>query len=308
MSDKRPSSEELRKLYSEDNLTIEDLARKYDVGSTTISRWFRNYQIAARPSQESRFKRRGIKLIASILIEGYNSGDSLEKLADENRVDKHTISILLRKNGVSIRRRKLPDDFVKPTKDEMNDLYNNQKLSIHDIAEKLRVGDTTIKNLAREYKIPMRTTSEALTLKKTPKGLVIPSKNELSELYNALSSRKIARQYGISVSKVYDWLDKYKILRKVTFKVNVENGKWGDLDFVLEQVRSFLSKNPDYKKLPSADTLRKEKLSSLASAIGMHGGFPHFRDLLEERMSGRTEAQQLSSLLEKYVSGGNQDE
>ncbi|MBS3082005.1 hypothetical protein J4416_03700 [Candidatus Pacearchaeota archaeon] len=88
----------------------------------------------------------------------------------------------------------------------------------------------------------------------------------------------------------------------------VEPGQWRDLEYTVSQA---LQAFEDLKvtELPPQKYLSRNGYSGLSTAITKyHGGFPQFRELLRQRITGRTEKEQLGSLLEQYVSGGSQNE
>jgi len=86
-------------------------------------------------------------------------------------------------------------------------------------------------------------------------------------------------------------------------------GDWKDLTFTFEKARKAMQEQ-GWVELPSGNVVSDRGYGGLISAIEKyHGGINYFRQLLEERMTGRTEAQKLGSLLEQYAtSGDNKDE
>jgi|SRR3989344_4135042 len=84
------------------------------------------------------------------------------------------------------------------------------------------------------------------------------------------------------------------------------NFTWQNVDYTFQQAKVTIKKEK-WGDLPGADTLYDKGYGGLANAISRyHSGFPHFRALLKEKMTGKSEAQRLTSLLGEYA--GENDE
>jgi len=151
---KKPTKEKLYKWYHEDNENTSQIAKKLSVTSTSILRWMREYGIKRRKGSYSMLP--GLK---------------------------------------------------KPTKEELEDLYINQRKSNKNIGRNLGVSEPTIRKWMDEYGISIRSSSES----KLPKGFVKPTKEELKELYRKISVNKIAKNYKISNPTITKWLKDYNI-------------------------------------------------------------------------------------------------
>jgi len=82
---------------------------------------------------------------------------------------------------------------------------------------------------------------------------------------------------------------------------------WKSLEFTLNEAKQIMEKE-GWKRLPNKNILDNKGYYGVSNAIAKyHDGFPKFRQILQERLTGRTEAQQLSSLLEDYTSGGQNE-
>tara|TARA_Y100000310_G_C20558980_1_gene752063 strand:+ start:89 stop:763 length:675 start_codon:yes stop_codon:yes gene_type:complete len=87
-----------------------------------------------------------------------------------------------------------------------------------------------------------------------------------------------------------------------------EKGYWKDEENNFFQAQNFMRKHK-FNQFPSAPRLKGLGYSSLANSIQRcHGGFPAFREKLRTYMGKNSELDQLESLLESYVNGGNQDD
>ncbi|MBI2499170.1 hypothetical protein HYV88_02920 [Candidatus Woesearchaeota archaeon] len=101
------------------------------------------------------------------------------------------------------------------------------------------------------------------------------------------------------------WFPKFEFAGLKRKKRSVKSGQWKDLQFALQQAKLFLEKHPEYEELPRARIMYRLGVFTLGHAIyTYHGGFPVFRQLLNEYM-GRTSVIDQPSLLEQYIGGEN---
>ncbi|MDO8508093.1 MAG: hypothetical protein Q7S27_00245 [Nanoarchaeota archaeon] len=85
----------------------------------------------------------------------------------------------------------------------------------------------------------------------------------------------------------------------------VESGKWKDLEFTIKRYIKIMNEHK-FTDFPGAFTLNKIGESSLGAAIcKYHGGFPVFRDILNQHLGNATKKVQLEGLLNSYVGGKN---
>lgn len=98
------------------------------------------------------------------------------------------------------------------TKEELIDLYVNQKLSVRDIAELAKLGRGSIEKDLKEHNIQLRDHANRVTKPRENKL----SKELLIELYETqgLSTRKISKICEASTSSIGNWLREYKIERR----------------------------------------------------------------------------------------------
>jgi hypothetical protein len=87
------------------------------------------------------------------LIQGYTSGVTTYELGDRFGIDRRTVSAILRRHSVDMRRRGLSPDQA----DDAIRLYNSG-WSLARIGEHLSVDPTTVLNRLRERGIPTRDT------------------------------------------------------------------------------------------------------------------------------------------------------
>ncbi len=183
------SHEEIYTLYWKRNLTVNEIAKKYSVHPSFITRRMIKYGIKRRTISESKIG----KLV-------WPDGRIFSK--------KH-------KKNISETRKKLfkegklkPKIKFKLTKEELHDLYWNKKLDVSKISKKLGLGKTTIGRWLKRYDIKRRTISEVKLGEKYK-----PTKQELYNLYwkKGFSTVKIGEKYEVSNVSVLRWLKEYKI-------------------------------------------------------------------------------------------------
>lgn len=67
--------------------------------------------------------------------------------------------------------------------------------------------------------------------------------------------------------------------------IKIDNKKWQDINFTLEQAKKFLLEHPEYQTLPRAGILKDYEggVSLTYAIVTYHGGFSEFRKLLGEK-------------------------
>ena len=110
----------------------------------------------------------------------------------------------------------------KPTKQELYSLYWTEKRNQTEVAKICGVVKTTIANWLKEYKIPLKSMSEAKT------GIKMPSKEKLFYWYwkNNESTEDIANRLGVGRNTIARQLNKLNIPRKGFFQATWKNPKY----------------------------------------------------------------------------------
>jgi predicted DNA-binding protein YlxM (UPF0122 family) len=110
---------------------------------------------------------------------------------------------------------------INISKEEIEGLYVNQKLSTTEIAKKFGVSHQTILNRMKEYNIQSRTISESLGFEKVRKKISEALKGEKHPFYNKHLSEEIRKKIsegrwkgGLKVA----WLRKLSKRRQLGFK------------------------------------------------------------------------------------------
>jgi len=96
----------------------------------------------------------------------------------------------------------------RPSRDTLERMYLEERMSICKISEKIGVVPRTIINWLSLYEIPVRTVSEAKL-----KGIVKPSKEELKIMYleDGLNACEISVKLGVADVSIGNWLREYGI-------------------------------------------------------------------------------------------------
>ncbi|GEM_PF-4369458 len=134
---------------------------------------------------------------------------SYKELAKRFLVSGSTIGEWLKSYNIPIRRfgeGKMSKSVVKPSKEELENLYVTQKLSVMKIAKKIGVAEDTIKHWIISYGLEYKA-------KGPRKKLIGITKNDLIQLYSIqkLSTRQIANKYNTTKTVITYWLRKYNI-------------------------------------------------------------------------------------------------
>ncbi|MBB5153652.1 hypothetical protein [Saccharopolyspora phatthalungensis] len=87
------------------------------------------------------------------LIEGYKSGATVYELGDQFGIERRTVSAILHRHGVPMRRRGLSEEQI----DDAVRLYN-QGWSLARIAARMDVAAGTVRQRLHERDVPIRDT------------------------------------------------------------------------------------------------------------------------------------------------------
>lgn len=93
---------------------------------------------------------------------------------------------------------------IKPTREELDDLYNKQGLTTYQIADKLGYAQQTISKWLRKEKLDHLSTHP------------LPTRDELNQMYTVekMTCRQIAEKTDFSPSAIKKWLKEYDIERR----------------------------------------------------------------------------------------------
>ena len=119
---------------------------------------------------------------------------------------------------------------INPSKEELERLYVEEKLSPEKIADHYNVSSVTILRWLKKYDILIRSNSEAQQVRFGHIKHINPSKEELERLYvdENWSQEKIADHYGVGHTTILRWLKKYELTRPLP-------NPFGLLEAILEE-------------------------------------------------------------------------
>ena len=101
---------------------------------------------------------------------------------------------------------------VRPSKNQLDELYNKEKLTLREIGKKYNVTKTTIKRWFNEYDLKVRSDPQEARLAK--REVSLPTKVQLEEDYKTLSLELIAKKYNVSTEPILTLLNKYNIKKR----------------------------------------------------------------------------------------------
>lgn len=104
-----------------------------------------------------------------------------------------------------------PNKKEIPPAIELRSLYEEQRLTTAEIAQRFGVASTTVSKWLRVYKIETRVPGTGLAAR----GVVAPTPEELYRMIHVehLSYEQVAAKYGVDLTAVPYWLDKHGIPR-----------------------------------------------------------------------------------------------
>lgn len=159
--------------------------------------------------------------------------------------------------------------MISPSKEQLIELYYDQKLTLQEVADLFKTSKTTICRLLKKYRL------EAV---KTPRDKIAPDKDTLIALYSKGTCDSIAKHYGVHRVTVAKWLHSYEIPIRTALEVPSKeellhlyegmNKTINDIATIYDVNRNIISKwlkSYDIKirlfnvsdKKPEAETLKK---------------------------------------------------
>ncbi|MEK6878120.1 MAG: hypothetical protein AABY22_00850, partial [Nanoarchaeota archaeon] len=121
--------------------------------------------------------------------------------------------------------------------------------------------------------------------------------------HSGISPRQLEEKDG----SIYNTLLQRKIIDQliqdgILIRAQRKHGVWKSLDFVIEEAKKIM-KIEGWSEFPGEKSLSKN-YSSIAHAISKyHGGFPAFRQLLNERLGIQSGESQLEDIIDEYIGG-----
>lgn len=220
MNKKRPTEKELKRMYWQEGKLLREIAEEYSVRVPSVIKWFRKYQIERRNKSTSNLKRWNKKHPSKDELEGLylEEGLSTIALAERYNVRHPTISNWLEKFGIKRRDNSEAHlGFTKPSREELNRLKIEEKLTTSEMAERYKVNPATVVRWMRRDGIKIKQPSVKLgqwkdlefTLEQAKKFLEEnPEYSELPGMRTLLQKRYLS--LGSSINKYHGGLPNFR--------------------------------------------------------------------------------------------------
>src|SRR3989344_1658851 len=205
----------LRREYLVNRRSALQISSDLSVGDPTVRNWLRKYGIPVRGISEAMLPEGVTKPTKEQLERMYvYEFKTTTQIAQELDLSNTVISIWLKEYDIPIRGRSAarlaPKRLTKPTKEQLEQWYVDEKIIPSQIAKKVGVNTSTIKDWLREYHIQIRNPSEAQLLRV---GITKPTKEEVEKWYvhEEKNAAQIGENVGVPNGTVLNWLKEYDI-------------------------------------------------------------------------------------------------
>lgn len=161
----KPSKMELERMYLDEYMNAYKIGDIVRVSNVTILVWLKEYGIPMRNNSEIHFKNRVVKPSKKELTRMYlEEKMSTYEIGNDVGVSDRMIGVWLKECKIPMRTTSeaMLIRSVKPLEENLRRMYLDECMSTREIGETLNVAAGTIGNWLKEYKIPIRTTSEAM--------------------------------------------------------------------------------------------------------------------------------------------------
>ncbi|KHO49074.1 MAG: hypothetical protein QT01_C0008G0004 [archaeon GW2011_AR6] len=202
-----PTKEELERMYVAEGKSSIKIGDELGVSNHHITRLMKEYGIPLRdPSHmASRSAESRIPTKEELDMKYIGEHKSKKELADEYKVTPTTIGDYLKKYGIPIRsasEQRLPAGFVEPSREQLNEWYNQEGKDSDAIAAMLGITRYKVKSLLQEKGVKKRRPSK-----------FDPGKQQLEQWYlsDMISMNEIAERLGTVPQNVRPLLLRYDI-------------------------------------------------------------------------------------------------
>lgn len=193
-----PDKEEFLSLYEDKSLTIQQIAKFYNISQRAIIKF------------AAKLGRNRDKTLPmpdkNILSKMYETMSAVQIAKHFNVSDSSTVLGWLKKYNIQTRTIKDAAKLreIKFDIESAIDMYNNQKLSLEMISKKLKISRPTLKKYLKR---------SSIEIDSEPQKISIPDRQTLVNLYETQikSSNQIADMYGVDKKVVLKWLYHYNI-------------------------------------------------------------------------------------------------
>lgn len=199
----------LKTLYVEQSLSAREVAQELDCGKKTVLTWLSKHDIPTRDSSRQKTLPECVDDPEWLREQYHVEGKSQQEVADYVGVSRSVISNRMRKHGIE--RDNVGRGATGPWQDKptLYELYVEENLNIHEVAEKLDTGAPVIYTWLEKHGISIRPQSEAQS-----KPLI--DRDVLAEKYHGcgMSLREIAADLDRSPINIRHLMEKHGIERR----------------------------------------------------------------------------------------------
>ena len=191
----------LRRLYHDENKTMDEIAAMLECTKSTISAKFHQYGIKARS--------RRVDIPKKVLEERYvKNEESAESIAGDLGTSISLVCKRLKEYGLPVRGNRIP---IPVSRDELEGMYIGQNMTIQQISDKTGVSKNLVHANLKRLDIPLRPDNSARRVNNIPK-------KDLEDMYvrQVCHVDEIGKKFGVSKYAVYRQLAEYGIPRRRT--------------------------------------------------------------------------------------------
>jgi len=147
----------LRKLYEHDGLLLGDIAKRLGCDARVVRREMEEHGI--------QFRRTRVRISCEELRRLYDAQRlSIEKVAKHLGHHPKTIRRRMQECGIKVRSRSEAGTRIHIPENELRRLYEDEELSVKEIARRLGYDERTVRRNMKRYGIPIRTTAETAAI------------------------------------------------------------------------------------------------------------------------------------------------
>ena len=206
----KPTKEQLVDMYIDQHLSIATIGSVCKVRAESIATCMREYGIERRPKWGAGKVSKPSAECLTDLYMRQNLG--IATISEQVGIGKNRLLQWMREYGIPIRPRYISIKHkARPSREDLVELYINQKLSTKQIASHLGHGHNSIPRWLRLYGIEIRQTGSNLT----HRGWIPPTADELDRLIHEqhIPIKIIAEKYECSCQVIRRLTDRYGIER-----------------------------------------------------------------------------------------------
>lgn len=219
------NQKEVVDLYSINKLTLKKIADKFNCSTGVICNILKKYNIKSRTIADYKKGKSKLDSRKNEIINLYNKGVSISKIARLVGCDEEIVSNLLHKNNIKIKTAGFyrmgisPSNKLNLDEKEVVNMYLKEDISGGKIAKHFNCDDTVIYDILNKHDIKMKGNSHFL------KGKESPNKNRtFEEIYGEGRAKKLREKARLGTLKVMESESHRKRLGEIR-KKGIEEGR-----------------------------------------------------------------------------------